>query len=104
MINRAFVRNFGLNCREHYLKENSNPTGMRTLEELTFIELVDKLAVTTEKYTKILKEDRNSDEHVVLRDEIQQIIREIDRRRSSDQSPSSNPSLPGHQFLFIKDA
>lgn len=77
---------------------------MRTLEELTLIELVDKLADTTERYTRILKEGRDSDEHVVLRDEIQQIIREIDRRRRSDESPSSNPSLPGHQFLFIKDA
>ena len=77
---------------------------MRAFEEMTFIELVDKLAETTGKYTRILKEDRNSEEHIVLRDEIQQLIREIDRRRNSDQSPSSNPRLPGYQFLFIKDA
>lgn len=76
---------------------------MRRFEELTFIQLVDKLAVITEQYTKALKDNRNADEHVLLRDDIRELIFEIDYRRNSDQTSSSNPQLPGHQFLFIKD-
>lgn len=76
---------------------------MRTFEELTFIQLLDKLAETTETYTKVLKANRNSDEHTILRGEIQQLIAEIDLRRNSNETPSSNPILPGHQFPFIKE-
>lgn len=63
---------------------------MQTFETLTLIELVDKLAHTTEKYTRILKESRHSDEHFALRDEIHLLIREIDNRRLSDLSGSSD--------------
>ena len=76
---------------------------MRRFEELTFIQLIDKLAVITQEYTKVLKENRNSEEHASLRDEIQELIIEIDYRRNGDQTTSSNPQLPGHQFLLIRD-
>lgn len=76
---------------------------MRQFEELSFNQLVDRLALTTEKYTKVLNDSRYSDEHTLLRDEIQELIKEIDYRRNGEQTLSSNPIFPGHQFLFIKD-
>jgi hypothetical protein len=76
---------------------------MRRFEELSFMELVDMLAESTEKYTKILKDNRNSDEQKSLRKDIRELIAEIEFRRNGNQTPSSNPALPGYQFLLIKE-
>jgi hypothetical protein len=73
---------------------------MRPFENLTFMQLIDTLAVTTEKYTKVLKENRNSDEHAIFRNEIQELIAEIDIRRREGESSPSNPGLPGVTFFY----
>jgi len=73
---------------------------MRPFEKLTVMELIDTLALTTEKYTKVLKENRNSDEHLLFRNEIQQLIAEIDLRKSNEQTSASNHGLPGISFCL----
>jgi hypothetical protein len=67
---------------------------MRPFENVSFMQLIDILALATEKYTKILKDNRNSDEHELIRSEIHQLIAEIDLRKSDRQTTDTNSGLP----------
>jgi hypothetical protein len=54
---------------------------MQYIKSLTFIQLVDLLAEKTSLYTTVLKDQRNTIERDLIRDEIDEIIKNIELKR-----------------------
>lgn len=67
---------------------------MPRFEDLSFLELVDLLAEKTSYYSEVIKEKRNTDEHLILRDEIQELLNYIERRREMDKKKSTDHLAP----------
>ena len=63
---------------------------MKKKQGATYSELVDKLADKVAQYTRILKDQRNSDEHMNLRDEIHDLLLQIQVKREEDLKESQN--------------
>ena len=54
---------------------------MQRIENLSYIELVDLLADKTCRYTTVLRDQRNTIEHTMLKEEIHELIKLIELKR-----------------------
>lgn len=71
---------FDVNCG------GSNPIFlMQRIENLSYPELVDLLAEKTSRYTTVLRDQRNTLEHTLLKEEIQELVKLIELKRNMDQ-------------------
>jgi cell wall assembly regulator SMI1 len=65
---------------------------MKRIEDLSYLELIDLLADLTANYTRIVKDQRNSDQHLVLRERINELISQIDNKKKVEGRVSDKAS------------
>jgi hypothetical protein len=77
---------------------------MNTYSKLNLVQLVDVLADLTSRYSSLMKDRRNTDEHHMLKEQIWELIAEIEKQKTEATNTSEfNNSAPQTQDLSMID-